>query len=280
MSILASVNSSQTPNGVRAVVAGVEKVGKTTFAVSAPRALLIPLEDGYAGVTVMKTPKLEQYSHVIGLLDEIIQSCAAGTFAYQSLVFDSATALEKLIHQQVLATDPTFAAGNKKALTMESALGGYGKAYQYANELMGVFLARCDILAQHYRINIVLTCHVFAAEVIDPMSGKYDSWDLLLHSPKNQKTYGKREMVTQWADIIGFLYEPMFIVKDGDMNKGVTANKGRVMAVNRAPSYVAGNRFRMVADIPVPAPAPKQHAWNFLAKAIHDCSGTDYFNRD
>ena len=280
MGILDSVNSSQTPSGVRAVIAGVEKVGKTTFAVSAPRAILVPLEMGYSGVSVMKTPMLEKYSDVIVLLDEIIRSCAASTFAYRSVVFDSATALERLIHQQVLQTDPTYAAGNKKAMTMESALGGYGKAYQYANELMDIFLKRCDILAQYYQINIVLTCHVFAAEVVDPTVGKYDSWDLLLHSPKNQKTYGKREMVTQWADIVGFLHEPMFIVKDGDMNKGVTANKGRVMAVQRTPAYVAGNRFRMYADIPIPAPAPKQHGWNHLAQAIYTACGVDVFNRD
>lgn len=280
MGILDSVNSSQTPSGVRAVIAGVEKVGKTTFAVSAPRAILVPLEMGYSGVTVMKTPMLDKYADVIALLDEIIAACSAGKFAYQSVVFDSATALERLIHQQVLATDPTYAAGNKKAMTMESALGGYGKAYQYANELMDIFLKRCDILAQYYRINIVLTCHVFAAEVLDPMHGKYDSWDLLLHSPKNQKTYGKREMLTQWADIVGFLHEPMFIVKDGDTSKGVTANKGRVMAIMRTPAYVAGNRFRMQADIPIPAPVAKQHGWNFLAQAIHTACGVDVFNRD
>lgn len=280
MGILDSINSSQAPTGIRVIVAGVEKIGKTTFAVGAPRTMLVPLEMGYAGVTVMKTPLLDQFAHVIGLLDEVTQACSAGTFPYQSIVFDSATALERLIHQYVLQSDPTYASGNKKAMTMESALGGYGRAYQYANEQMSVFLNRCDILAQHFRINIILTCHVFAAEVVDPTVGKYDSWDLLLHSPKNQKTYGKREIITQWADIIGFLHEPMFIVKDGDMSKGVTANKGRVMAVARTPSYLAGNRFAMQADIPIPVPAQGQYGWNHLAQGIYASSGLDVFNRD
>ena len=71
MAILDFVNSSQTPAGVRAVIAGVEKVGKTTFAVSAPRAILVPLEMGYSGVTVMKTPMLDKFTDVITLLDEI-----------------------------------------------------------------------------------------------------------------------------------------------------------------------------------------------------------------
>jgi hypothetical protein len=286
MSILSAVSSSATATGIRAVISGVEKVGKTTFAVSAPRTLLVPLEAGYAGVVVQKTPMLEAYAHIIMLLDEITASCAAGQFGYKTIVFDSATALERLIHTSVLQSDPGYAAGaagNKKAMTMESALGGYGRAYQYANELMDVFLKRCDILAERYAINIVLTCHVFAAKIVDPTVGEYDSWDLLLHSPKNQKTYGKRETVTQWADLVAFIHEPMFIVEasgGSKMSKGISANKGRVMAVMRTPSYVAGNRFRLTADIPLPVPAPNVHGWNNLAHAIYQSCGVDFFNRD
>ena len=276
MSILAAISSSQTKTGIRIVLSGVEKVGKTTLATNAPRPLLIPLETGYSGVIVNKVPMLEHYAHVMQLLDEIGQACAAGQFAYQSLVFDSATALERLIHTAVLATDPAYAAGNKKGVTMESALGGYGKAYQVANQYFDEFLKKCDMLAVHFAINIVVTCHVFAAKIVDPTVGEYDSWDLLLHSPKNQKTYGKREMITQWADIVGFLHEPLFVIEGDKMNKGVSANKGRVLSVSRTPAYVAGNRFGMITDIPL----PQKDGWNHLAHNIHQCSGVDAFNRD
>ncbi len=162
---------------------------------------------------------------------------------------------------------------------MEAALGGYGKAYQYANELFANFLAKCDLLALRGNINILLTCHVFAAKVVDPTAGEYDTWDLLLHSPKNQKTYGKREMLTQWADVIGFLHEPIFVTesdKKGGMNRGVSAGQGRVLAVNRTPGYVAGNRFGVVKDIPI----PREQGWNHLAQAVYETSGFDCFNRD
>lgn len=276
MSILASISSSQSKTGIRVVLSGVEKVGKTTLATNAPRALLIPLETGYSGVVVNKVPMLEHYAHVMQLLDEIGQAAAAGQFAYQSLVFDSGTALERLIHTAVLATDPAYAAGNKKGVTMESALGGYGKAYQVANQFFDDFLKKCDLLAIHFGINIIITCHVFAAKIVDPTVGEYDSWDLLLHSPKNQKTYGKREMITQWADIVGFLHEPLFVIEGDKMNKGVSANKGRVLSISRTPAYVAGNRFGMTTDIPV----PQAGGWNHLAHNIHQCSGVDVFNRD
>jgi len=281
MAILDYINHSSVRTGVRVVISGVEKVGKTTLACSAPRVLLVPLEQGFAGVSVHKVPMLEAYSDLIMLLDEIVVEVQAGKFQYQTLVFDSATALERMIHDAVLRSDPTFAKGNKKALTMESALGGYGKAYQYANELFHGFLQRCDWLATHGAINIVLTCHVFAAKVVDPAFGEYDTWDLLLHSPKNQKAYGKREMLTQWADIVAFLHEPLFVSEAPEgktLARGISANKGRVLAVNRTPGYVAGNRFGVVNDIAI----PQQGGWNQLANAIYASSNNtiDFFNRD
>jgi len=276
MGILDYVNHSSQRTGIRAVVSGVEKVGKTTLACSAPRALLVPLEQGFAGVSINKTPMLEAFSDVLTLLDEIIAKCQQKQFPYQTLAFDSATALERLIHDAVLRSDPQFVKGNKKALTMEAALGGYGKAYQYANELFNQFLQRCDYLAVNHAVNIILTCHVFAAKVVDPTAGEYDTWDLLLHSPKNQKSYGKREMLTQWADLVGFLHEPLYVTEGKTLNKAISANKGRVLALNRTPGYVAGNRYGVASDIAI----PREKGWNYLAHEIYQACGLDFYNRD
>lgn len=274
MGILDYVNHSSAQTGMRAVISGVEKVGKTTLACDAPRVLLVPLEQGFSGVHVNKTPMLETLDDTMTLLEEIVTQIQRGQFTYQSLVIDSATALERRIHEAVLRTDPTWAKGNRKALTMESALGGYGKAYQYANELFHGFLQRCDWIS-NAGINIVLTCHVFAAKVIDPTAGEYDSWDLLLHSPKNQKSYGKREMLTQWADLIGFLHEPIYVTEGKTLNKAISANQGRVLGINRTPGYVAGNRYNMIEDISI----PREHGWNNLAHSVYNSSGRDFFNR-
>lgn len=276
MGILDYVNHSSHPTGIRAVISGVEKVGKTTLACSAPRTLLVPLEQGFAGQSVNKTPMLEAYSDTIALLDEVIAKCTAKQFSYQTLVFDSATALERQIHDAVLRSDKAYVKGNKNAMTMEAALGGYGKAYQYANELFAQFLQRCDYLAMNHAINIVLTCHVFAAKVVDPTAGEYDTWDLLLHSPKNQKSYGKREMLTQWADLVGFLHEPLYVTEGKTLNKAISANKGRVLALNRTPGYVAGNRYGVANDIAI----PREKGWNYLAHEIYQACGLDFYNRD
>lgn len=270
-------SNTQTKAGIRAVIAGVEGVGKTTMACGASRVLLVPLESGVpSGLSVNKTPQLEHFAHVLTLLDEIIAQRMANTFIYHTLAIDSATMLERLIHDATLRTDPLYQEGNKKGLIMDNALGGYGKAYNYANNLFDNFLKRCDYLALQLGINIVLTSHVFAAKQLDPTAGEYDQWDLLLHSPKNQKAYGKREMLTQWADLVGFLHEPLYVVEGDKMSKGISSGKGRILACNRTPAFVAKNRFGIAEEIPVPA----QGGWNHLAKAIYDGCGVDVFNRD
>lgn len=274
MQILSQVNNTRRQEGLRIVIAGQEKMGKTTLTCLAPAPLLVPLEIGYSGVTVNKTPMLQSFDEVEQLLAEIMQTAQAGQFPYRSLIFDSATALERMIHDKVLRMDSSYSQGNKKAVTMESALGGYGKAYTYANEMFGRFLNTCDQLAVYGGINIIMTCHVFAAKLIDPNSGEFDCWDLLLHSPKNQKTYGKREMITQWADIVGFLYEPMFVTKGENIAKGMSANKGRVLGLSRTPSYVAGNRYSFEGEVSI----PKVDGWNHFANAIYQSSGINIFN--
>lgn len=276
-SILQTINTVNRKEGIRIVIAGAEKVGKTSLACDAPDVLLVPLEVGYSGITVAKTTMIQKYLELEHLMGELLTAAQQGGFPYKTIVFDSATALERLLHSGIVALDPSYKPGNKKSVTMDSALGGYGKAFSFANEKFGTFLHQCDQLAVYGGINIILTCHVFAAKLVDPTSGEYDSWDLLLHSPKNQKTYGKREMITQWADIIGYFYEPMYITKgEGEtMVKGVSANKGRVLAVSRTPSYTAGNRYGMEGEIQI----PKEQSWNHFAQALYNASGIFLFKQ-
>lgn len=276
MSFLQQVTTGRRPQGIRIAICAQEKMGKTTLACGSPDSLLVPLEVGYESVTSAKTPMIQTWDELQSMQGEIFAALQAGQFPYKTIVYDSATALERMIHDKTLSRDPAYGKGNAKAVTMESALGGYGKAYTYANELFDIFLKQCDQLAVYGQINIVITCHAFASKMVDPQSGEYDSWDILLHSPKNNKTYGKREMLTQWVDMLGFLYEPMYISKGEDkVAKGVSANKGRVLGLSRSPAYVAGNRYGIVGEIVI----PQTDGWNHLANAIYKSSGVDVFKR-
>lgn len=287
MSYLAQVTTGVKQAGQRMVIAGVEKVGKTTLTCAAPGALLVPLEQGYASMPVAKVPLLETWEQIEGFCEELRAAAMAGRIPPgSSIVWDSATALERAIHSYVIRSDPTYAAKKGKGITMESAHEGYGKAYNLANQLFERWTRYADELAFNASINTIVTCHVFASRVVDPAHGEYDTWDLLLHSPKNNKTYGKREFITQWADFIGFFYEPMFVMKAAEgenLNRGMSKNEGRILAVDRTPAWVAGNRYGLTGAIKIPAPEPGKpiatNSWNALAHAIHAARGIDLFNR-
>jgi len=278
-SILGGVTTGRTQVGQRIVIAGSEKMGKTTLACGAPGALLVPLEMGYAAMTVAKTPELHTWAAVSQLCEELRSAAIAKRIGPgTSIVWDSATALERLIHEATLQLDKAWKPGNPAGLTLNSALGGYGKAYSIANDMFAMWSRYADELTR-YGVNTIVTCHVFPALVQDPQHGEFQQWDLLLHSPKNQKEYGKREFITQWADLIGFLHEPYFVMKSEDgkgPNRAVSSNQGRQLAVERQPQWVAGNRYGMTGLVAIPA----AQGWNYLADAIYKTCGIDLYNRN
>jgi hypothetical protein len=300
MSILGQVGSNANQaRGQRIVIAGQEKAGKTTLAMGAPMPLLIPLETD--NVALARYPRNHVPPHLVGnwqgvlaLCDELRAASMAGKLQRgSSLIWDSATALERINHAEVINISPEAAKFRAakvepKGLTMEIAHEGYGKAYAVANRMFEDWVRRMDELASYGGINIIVTCHVFANRVSDPSAGEYDVWDLLLHSPKNAKTYGKREYLTQWADLLGFLHEPIFVVdaeKGRQLSRGISANQGRVLAVDRSPAWVAGNRYGLSGTLQIPPPPPQgppNGGWNTLAHAIHGSTGgaIDVFNRE
>lgn len=280
MSILGTVSNEVKQTGKRIVIAGPEKVGKTTLGCQAPGALLVPLEIGSGNILVPKTRQLTTWEEIETLCLELIAAAKAGQIRRgSSIVWDSGTALERAMHDYTIRTDKYWKPGNPNSVTMESAHDGYGKGYNIANGLFERWTRYMDELAEYGGINCIIPCHVFADHIVDPAHGEYDTWNLLLHSPKNLKTYGKREFITQWADLVGFLHEPISVMKtdkNAILTKGISNGQGRVLAVDRSPSWVAGNRFKMTGLIPI----PEVGGWNYLADAIYKACGIDLYNRE
>jgi hypothetical protein len=278
MTYLASVVSGPPNCGIRVVIAAQEKMGKTTFATGAPDSLLVPFEQGFGGVTTPHLPSIiEDWPALIAFLNECAGAIKAGRFPFRTLVFDTATQLEKIIHEHTIASDPASRNPKSKTVaTMETAHGGYGKAYGFADAYFREFLGWCDWFSQ-CGINTVLTCQTFASRISDPLHGEFDSWDLQLHSPKNNKTFGKREILAQWADVILFLYEPLTTSAQGGVTRGISTGTGRALGLERTPAYIAGNRYGMRGVITIPA--PPENAWNVFAHALYAARGIDVFNR-
>ena len=255
--------AAQIKPGIRMVVYAQEKMGKTTFATAAPDAVLIPLEQGYADVDTSKVlvaPMVKTLPELYAQLQDIYKRCADGTFPKKSVVFDSVTALERIIYASI-----TEAEADPKHKTMNAAMGGYGKAYDYAMGLFTGILDGLDHIVTYHGINVIFTAHAFSAKHIDPSAGEFDIWDILLHSPKNSKTYGFREVFTQWVDICGFMHDNIIATEQNGIQAAAKVGEERAMSLTRAPAYVAGNRFKMTGDLVIPL----EGGWNVFANALY-----------
>lgn len=263
MSLLNTITTTRKPRGRRIIIHGKEKMGKSTFLSQCPGILVIPLEIGYEtekqthAVTGMCT-SLQLF---IQTIQEITTYCASGQFPYKAIGVDSLTALERLLEKFTIETDPSASPNS----TMISVHGGYGKGYDISRKYLEQILNSLDILAITYGIDVICTAHSFAGRISDPTAGEYDQWDLLLHSPKDNKKYGNRELITQWADFVGFIFEPLTIMQTSEkMSRGFSQDGSRVLGVDRTPAYVAGNRFGMTGEIRI----TKDNSWNEFSSAF------------
>lgn len=271
-----AINRNQA-KGIRTAIYGSEGSGKTTLATSAPKTILIPTEDGWIGLDknsdVVILPTVAIYEDIIGINRELavlFQSDPAN-FPFKHIVIDSATALERLIHDYTLRSDPKYATTK---LTMESAHGGYGASYNFANDLFTKLLSTFDWFVAR-GINVTITCHAMAITEKDTIAGdEYTSMDCALHSPRNGKSTGKREILKQWVDILGYLHTPVYVTgKEGGFKTAINASSDKVLGLHGNPKYAAKNRFSVQEPIII----PKDNGWAVLMSAINgDTTGVTY----
>jgi multidrug efflux pump subunit AcrA (membrane-fusion protein) len=68
-------------------------------AAGAPEPLLIALENGHTGISVDRVDAPPDYNTLYSLVREVGASVKKGELKYKTIVFDSVTALERLIHK-------------------------------------------------------------------------------------------------------------------------------------------------------------------------------------
>ena len=91
---LASLNRLSAPKPPRIVIYGPHGIGKNTFAASAPRPVLINLEDGHpSGIPIDSFPKASSFSEVM----EAMTALYSEDHDFETLVIDSLDWLEPLV---------------------------------------------------------------------------------------------------------------------------------------------------------------------------------------
>ena len=235
---LSTIHKGVSVGPMRVLLYGVEGIGKTTFAASAPKCVFLGAEDGFGLLDVARFPEPRTWLDVM----EAIRVLETEPHEFQTLALDTIDWLEPLCWAQV-CTD-----GGKA--TIEDF--GYGKGYTAALEKWRLLLSGLERLRRNRKMNVVLLAHAKIHKFVNPEGDDFDRYTLKVH----EKTAG---LVKEWVDAVLFAQFRVVV----DKAKGAAKGKGigtpeRVMYTVRRASFEAKNRYALPESLPL--------AWEGFAK--------------
>lgn len=222
---ISRVSSTRAIRPPRVVVVGESRVGKTTFAASAPNAVGILTEDGADFVDAAAFPKIS----VLSELYECFDALENEDHEFQTLFIDSLDWLEPIV----------FAEVSRRNGWKNIQAPGYGKGYdEAAGEWLNI-LFRLDQLRNNKNMAIILISHDKIKTINDPMHPPYDSCVMKLHDKSSA-------LIIEWADIIGYAGHKIFLQEKKNAKENrAHATHERILHLTPHPSHCGGNRFGM-----------------------------------
>jgi len=226
---LSSITKGKRLRAPKVVIYGPPKIGKSTFAATAPNAIGILTEEGLDNIDVAAFPLCTTYADAL----TAINTLRVDPHEFQTVFVDSLDWLEPLILAKVC--------GDKGVKNIEDI--GYGKGYIMADDLWRQFFAALDTLRNERNMTVICIAHEQINKVRNPtLAEDYDAYSLKL----NKRAVA---IISEWADVIGFCaHEVMTRQVDSGFQqketKAITTGQ-RKLHTNPNAAYVAGNRYGM-----------------------------------
>ena len=240
MGLMDSVTRGRTAQPPRLLVYGVEGVGKSSWAASAPSPIFISTEDGLSEIDTAKMPLCTDFDMVVRQLGAVL----AEDHDFRTLCVDSLDWLERLIWDAVCAE---YGAKN-----IERVDGGYGHGYVIALTYWRRVIALLDRIRAERRMGVILIAHSKVETFQDPENGPYDRY-----SPRLYKS--ACALVSEWVDAVLFASHRIR-VGDGKAAPVGAGGGERRLRTAGSPACVAKNRYGLPDEIPL--------SWDAFAAAL------------
>lgn len=230
---LAAITRGRVEKPTRVLLYGVEGVGKSTFAASAPNPIFIAAEDGTAQLDVARFPEPKTWADVFDALDELLH----GEHDYKTVIVDTLDWLEPLCWAAVVAS------GGAKIKSIEDF--GFGKGYVAALDEWRRLLAKFEQVRIKRGMGVVFLAHSWIKTFKNPEDEDYDRYELKLHA----KAGG---LMKEWADAVLFTRYETFANKDEKTKRvrGVSSGS-RVIHTQRTAAWDAKNRYGLPQTLPL-----------------------------
>jgi hypothetical protein len=214
---------------VRAVLYGVEGIGKTTLASQFPTPLFLDTEDGTKQLEVDRV-SCPDWASLRGCVAEL----AVESHGYQTIVIDSIDWAERALAEHVCKAD------GKKSIEDY----GFGKGYVILAEHMARFVEGLDNL-HRAGLHVLLVAHAKVQRTSPPdQTDGYDRYELRMSKQVSP-------IVKEWADALLFCNYRMRLIEGSDGKRKAIGGKDRLIYAERAAAFDAKNRYGLGEELPM-----------------------------
>lgn len=224
------VTRGAKPRAQKVVLAGVEGIGKTTFASQAPSPLFLDVDGG--GSDSFDVPRLPPPASWAELLAMVADVAAGGVDdGFATLVVDTADGAEQMMIDYICQRD------RKETLSDY----GWGKGPVVAgNEWRKLLDGLEAVIASG--MNVIVTAHTAITRIEQPDEiGVYDHYALKLSKYVSALT-------REWCDALIFASFKIYVSADERGRAKATGGKKRVMHMSHSASWDAKCRWPNVPD--------------------------------
>jgi hypothetical protein len=243
------VKSGKIKKPLKIILAGVEGVGKTSWAADAPKPIFLDLEDGSAHLDVDRVQAPDggwSYQAVLDVIAEMTRDSSG----YQTLVIDTLDALEPLVWAHICKRD--------KKSDIEDY--GWGKGYVAALDEWRRYVYALERLSET-GVHIIMIAHVQIKTFRNPCGPDYDRYVAKLADKAGA-------FLREWSDAVLFAaYAEDYVVDKTSRTKArggaedyvvdkmsrAKARGGdvRVIHTERMASWDAKNRYSLPPTMPL-----------------------------
>jgi len=241
------------------IIYGGAGVGKTTWAASAPKPVMIRTEKVGPIKGVKMFPQSQSFDDVMSALTLL----ATEDHDFETLIVDSIDWLETLVWKNLIEKRPT----NEKGRPVNDITDyGFGKGFVHALDYWGDYIEALNYLRDVKKMAIIQVGHAQTKRFDDPTSDSYDRYQLKLHDRAAEK-------LAEGADCVLFAKANHSTTKEdvgfnSEKTRAVGAGE-RFLHTDLRPAYDAKNRY----DLPERIAMPRENGFWELAKHLEFYQG-------
>lgn len=246
---LKDLRTSTSMRPPRIVIYGPHGVGKNTFGSSAPKAVLIDIEDGQPAGLDVPSLRVTNFAELM----EALGALYSEEHDFETVIVDSLDWLEPIFHREAIRRN-NDANPTKQWNTIEDA--GYGKGYILALDPLREYLDGINALRNDRNMAIIQTAHAEVKRFDSPETEPFDRYQIKLHKQASA-------LVQEHADMVLFANFKTSTTKTDVGTKKVTRGVGggtRVIYTEERPAYLAKNRHNLPPELPL--------SWEALSAAM------------